>query len=182
MLNTFASQSGNLANDPKEANQLYSPKSVSSDDGVSPGGRRQRRRVDNLPGYSNSAPGSAISLHDTSLNQQYPSPLSATKSTFPFSQLSPARARFRGDDGSPSTSRARGARSDGEQGNSARRRSSSLDVDDSMTSDSEDEFMGAVGQLSLNEDEQVRYHGKASGLHLLGHKERLDRRNEGGIW
>jgi hypothetical protein len=51
-----------------------------------------------------------------------------------------------------------------------------------MTSGSEDELTGAVGQLSLNEDEQVRYHGKASGLYLLGNKERVDRRNEGGIW
>lgn len=42
--------------------------------------------------------------------------------------------------------------------------------------------MDAVGQLSLNEDEQVRYHGKASGLHLLGGKERDDSRNEDGIW
>ncbi|KAJ7768678.1 fungal-specific transcription factor domain-containing protein [Mycena maculata] len=29
---------------------------------------------------------------------------------------------------------------------------------------------GAVGQLSLNEDRQVRYHGKASGLHLLARR------------
>jgi hypothetical protein len=36
--------------------------------------------------------------------------------------------------------------------------------------------------LSLNEDEQVRYHGKASGLHLLGNTDRVDGRNEGGIW
>jgi len=55
-------------------------------------------------------------------------------------------------------------------------------VDDNMTSGNEDELAGAVGQLSLNEDEQVRYHGKASGLYLLGNKERVDRRNEGGIW
>jgi hypothetical protein len=53
---------------------------------------------------------------------------------------------------------------------------------DGITSGSEDELTGAVGQLSLNEDEQVRYHGKASGLYLLGKKERVDRRNEGGIW
>ncbi|KAF9012001.1 fungal-specific transcription factor domain-containing protein [Cyathus striatus] len=53
---------------------------------------------------------------------------------------------------------------------------------DSLTSDSEDELVGAVGQLSLNEDEQVRYHGKASGLYLLGTRERIDSRNEGGIW
>ena len=36
--------------------------------------------------------------------------------------------------------------------------------------------------MSLNEDEQVRYHGRASGLHLLSNTERHDRRNEGGIW
>ncbi|KAI0365000.1 hypothetical protein BV20DRAFT_1103242 [Pilatotrama ljubarskyi] len=46
----------------------------------------------------------------------------------------------------------------------------------------EDEMAVAVGQLSLNEDEQVRFHGKASGLHMLGVKERQDGRNEGGIW
>lgn len=46
----------------------------------------------------------------------------------------------------------------------------------------EDELAIAVGQLSINEDEQVRYHGKASGLHLLGATERDDGRSEGGIW
>ena len=43
----------------------------------------------------------------------------------------------------------------------------------------EDEIAVAVGQLSLNEDEQVRYHGKVSGLHLLGANQRQDGR---GIW
>jgi hypothetical protein len=52
----------------------------------------------------------------------------------------------------------------------------------STDSDSEDEFVGAVGQLSLNEDEQVRYHGKASGLYLLGINTKEEARNEGGIW
>ena len=61
-----------------------------------------------------------------------------------------------------------------------RRRSSS--PLDSISSDSEEEVTDAVGQLSLNEDAQVRYHGKASGLHLLGIKDRVDARNEGGIW
>ncbi|THH29489.1 hypothetical protein EUX98_g4687 [Antrodiella citrinella] len=46
----------------------------------------------------------------------------------------------------------------------------------------EDELALAVGQLSINEDEQVRYHGKASGLHLLGASDRGDDRVEGGIW
>ena len=46
----------------------------------------------------------------------------------------------------------------------------------------EDEMAVAVGQLSLNEDEQVRFHGKVSGLHLLGVKERKDGRKEGDLW
>ncbi|KAF8062419.1 fungal-specific transcription factor domain-containing protein [Lyophyllum atratum] len=58
----------------------------------------------------------------------------------------------------------------------------SVSSTDSLSSASDDDLTGAVGQLSLNEDEQVRYHGKASGLHLLGNKERVDARNEGGIW
>ncbi|KAJ7057212.1 fungal-specific transcription factor domain-containing protein, partial [Mycena amicta] len=42
---------------------------------------------------------------------------------------------------------------------------------------------GAVGQLSLNEDKEVRYHGKASGLHLLARRPREeDGQNAGGIW
>ena len=53
---------------------------------------------------------------------------------------------------------------------------------DSFSTDSEEDLPGAAGQLSLNEEEQVRYHGKASGLHLLGDKDRIDSRNEGGIW
>jgi hypothetical protein len=53
---------------------------------------------------------------------------------------------------------------------------------DSASAESDPEVADAVGQLSLNEDEQVRYHGKASGLHLLGVTDRVDTRNEGGIW
>jgi hypothetical protein len=46
----------------------------------------------------------------------------------------------------------------------------------------EKQLAQAVGELSLNEDEEVRYHGQASGLYLLGGQERVDQRNEGGIW
>lgn len=46
----------------------------------------------------------------------------------------------------------------------------------------EGDLEDAVGQLSLNEDEQVRFHGKASGLHLLAPQERVDGRSEGSIW
>ncbi|KAF9224716.1 hypothetical protein BS17DRAFT_45386 [Gyrodon lividus] len=52
----------------------------------------------------------------------------------------------------------------------------------STDSDSEDDFVDGIGQLSLNEDEQVRYHGKASGLYLLGINAKAEARNEGGIW
>lgn len=45
-----------------------------------------------------------------------------------------------------------------------------------------DALVSEVGQLSLNEEREVRFHGQASGLHLLDLKERIDGRNEGGIW
>jgi len=43
-------------------------------------------------------------------------------------------------------------------------------------------LVSEVGHLSLNEEREVRFHGQASGLHLLDVKERVDGRNEGGIW
>ena len=52
----------------------------------------------------------------------------------------------------------------------------------SSEEDDDEELASAVGQLSLNEDSQVRYHGQVSGLHILGQSDRLDKRNEGGIW
>ena len=64
---------------------------------------------------------------------------------------------------------------------SPRRRADEESVEES-TESGEDEIAVAVGQLSINEDEQVRYHGKMSGLHLLGVKERRDGRGEGGLW
>lgn len=48
--------------------------------------------------------------------------------------------------------------------------------------ENENELTGAVGQLSLNEDAQLRYHGKVSGLHFLSDKVKVESRNEGGIW
>jgi len=55
-------------------------------------------------------------------------------------------------------------------------------MSEDFSSESEEDLTGAVGQLSLNEEEEVRYHGTASGLHLLVNKRREDERNEGGIW
>ncbi|KAG7099704.1 hypothetical protein E1B28_001524 [Marasmius oreades] len=39
-----------------------------------------------------------------------------------------------------------------------------------------------IGELSLTENQEIRFHGKASGLHLLSKDNRTDERNEGGIW
>ncbi|KAL0576702.1 hypothetical protein V5O48_005269 [Marasmius crinis-equi] len=39
-----------------------------------------------------------------------------------------------------------------------------------------------IGELSLTENQEIRFHGKASGLHLLSKDNRTDDRNEGGIW
>ncbi len=62
---------------------------------------------------------------------------------------------------------------------------SSLSVPDSAVTGPEppdNELTISLGQLSINEHEQFRYHGELSGLHILGSHERLDRRNEGGVW
>ncbi|VDB85141.1 unnamed protein product [Peniophora sp. CBMAI 1063] len=50
------------------------------------------------------------------------------------------------------------------------------------STDEDGALAAEVGQLSLNEESELRFHGKASGLHLLGVKDRSDGRNEGGIW
>ncbi|EJD05321.1 uncharacterized protein FOMMEDRAFT_131881 [Fomitiporia mediterranea MF3/22] len=55
-------------------------------------------------------------------------------------------------------------------------------VDEAENVEGEEGITGGVGQLSINEEAQVRFHGKASGLHLLGQKLRVDGRNKGGIW
>ncbi|KAF8899084.1 fungal-specific transcription factor domain-containing protein [Infundibulicybe gibba] len=51
----------------------------------------------------------------------------------------------------------------------------------SDTEDMKDPTEG-IGQLSLDEHQEVRYHGQASGLHLLGRSLRTDHRIEGGVW
>jgi len=49
------------------------------------------------------------------------------------------------------------------------------------SSDVED-YNDAMGHLSLDDNAEIRYHGKASGLHLLGPALRNDTRQEGGVW
>ncbi|KAG9314135.1 hypothetical protein JVU11DRAFT_4920 [Chiua virens] len=40
----------------------------------------------------------------------------------------------------------------------------------------------AFGELSLDEHQEVRYHGRACGLHLLMRTDRVDSRLDGGVW
>ncbi len=134
----------------------------SASDGSHSPGRRLRRKVDSgdVP-YPSSAPPSALS------------PI-RSNSAFDFrSSVSPVRA-------GKSAGVIRRSVSDTVNRTVPTR---SVSPTGSFSSESdEDDFLGAVGQLSLNEDDEVRYHGKASGLYLLGGTERHDNRNEGGIW
>lgn len=123
---------------------------------------------------------SSLSLSHSSPSQSRPPTAGAVSLNKPRTiQLSQHRT-------SPSTSLS-------DNGRRQRRRlgsSSSPDLSDhsqaharaSTDSEDEDDVVDAVGQLSLNEDEQVRYHGKASGLYLLGYNAKEEARNEGGIW
>ncbi|KAF5368636.1 hypothetical protein D9758_002174 [Tetrapyrgos nigripes] len=53
---------------------------------------------------------------------------------------------------------------------------------DSEDHDSMKDPTEAMGELSLTENQEIRYHGKTSGLHLLSKNNRTDDRKEGGIW
>ncbi|KAF9469792.1 fungal-specific transcription factor domain-containing protein [Collybia nuda] len=53
-----------------------------------------------------------------------------------------------------------------------------MDAGDDASNDAAE----GIGGLSLDEHQEVRFHGKASGLHLLSRSDRTDDRIEGGIW
>lgn len=146
----------------RSASYHHPEQESSASDGSHSPGRRLRRKVDSgdVP-YPSSAPPSALS------------PI-RSNSAFDFrSSVSPVRA-------GKSAGVIRRSVSDTVNRTVPTR---SVSPTGSFTSESdEDDFLGAVGQLSLNEDDEVRYHGKASGLYLLGGTERHDNRNEGGIW
>lgn len=94
------------------------------------------------------------------------SSLPVVSATQPVHSEQPRRRRRIG-------SRSR-SRSHSDDGGSPPAREASTDEDGALAAE--------VGQLSLNEESELRFHGKASGLHLLGVKDRSDGRNEGGIW
>ncbi|KAF8260725.1 fungal-specific transcription factor domain-containing protein [Lactarius quietus] len=49
-------------------------------------------------------------------------------------------------------------------------------------SDESDDPTSMVGELSLDENKEVRYHSQVSGLHLLSQADRTDERRVGGVW
>lgn len=129
--------------------------------------RRQRRRVETENGIRASP--HANSPSTTSLSARSSSP-----AQFSYPQPHPALLN------KASTHSLRGSvHSRSPEGRAADAEYETEDDDDAS---GEDELAIAVGQLSINEDEQVRYHGKASGLHLLDAVQRDDGRSEGGIW
>ncbi|KAF5361342.1 hypothetical protein D9757_012319 [Collybiopsis confluens] len=156
-----------------ESKQTQPPlpvKERASSAGYDSHGRRQRKKMNNCSGdaafISASAPVTATStpVLSATLSRSVPSRTSSPQHhLYPASSERPAshalEAQFRAQGSITSVS------------------------SDGYTSGSDDEeVVDAIGQLSLNEEEQIRFHGKASGLHILGSKARADRRNEGGIW
>ena len=154
---TQPSGSGNIAG-PASASALLSAGSEQA--GEAPF-RRQRRRID-----EGDDPSHARSPSATSVSGRSRSPaLASAKSSagLSASALLPHRERHSPemrDDESVGDDETGGSEPSGE----------------------DDELAIEVGQLSLNEDEVVRFHGKVSGLHLLGVTDREDGRHEGGIW
>ncbi|KDQ57029.1 hypothetical protein JAAARDRAFT_35629 [Jaapia argillacea MUCL 33604] len=59
---------------------------------------------------------------------------------------------------------------------------SSSSFDGSHSPPNMDDNTEGFGQLSLDENREIRYYGKSSGLHLLGRSHRTDGRNDGGVW
>lgn len=124
-----------------------------------------------------------VSLLSSSLSLSHPSSSQSRPSTSSFNnprtiQLSQSRTSpsLLLDDNGRRQRRRLGSSSPDPSNHSQTQAPASTDSED------EDDVVDAVGQLSLNEDEQVRYHGKASGLYLLGYNAKEEARNEGGIW
>ncbi|KAI0694111.1 fungal-specific transcription factor domain-containing protein [Cytidiella melzeri] len=124
--------------------------------------RRQKRRVDKDPSgpssHADSPASTSLSGRSMSPVQTYPSPHPAL--------LNKRSTHSLHNDRSPDL----------------RELATDYESQDEEEESGEDELAIAVGQLSINEDLQVRYHGKASGLHLLNASQRDDGRSEGGIW
>jgi hypothetical protein len=151
---------------PQPPHNYNSPKSEGSEGNISHTSRRQRRRL-GTEDHTFRAP-----LQASKAEFATPPHESRSGTTSWYKSPSPAWGDVGHGSGTFPVSVSAGTTD---------RRSSSIDSK-ALTSDSEEELLSAVGQLSMNEDEQIRFHGEASGIYLLGKKERLDQRNEGGIW
>lgn len=129
-----------------------------------------RDRLANLLGSSNRPKYSADEPRaSTSIAPQHDNPQNHPVSSGPPAQKRRLDDSFYGPEGRPDFSRM------------YTMDSGSTTNETPVTSDS-DEGTEAFGQLSLDERQEIRYHGKASGLHLLGRNERSDDGREGGIW
>ncbi|KAL0071192.1 hypothetical protein AAF712_001757 [Marasmius tenuissimus] len=157
------------------------PSTATTDDSESSPTRRQRRRIresyaDDLDGAQRA---DSMSSTSVSVNSPIGRPLSSRSSASPGRSIGLSRSPFASDLSArqPHDLNVRNAGS----GSATRPISLRSNVAENV-SDDEEEIPSAIGQLSLNEDEQVRYHGKASGLYILDTNERVDGRNAGGIW
>ncbi|KAL0581686.1 hypothetical protein V5O48_000392 [Marasmius crinis-equi] len=155
---------------------------TTEESGGSSPGRRQRRRIADGPSSDSALDEAQKSASTPSTSISINSPHGRSLSSHSHSSLSPGRSL--GYSQSPLSSDA-GVGGPSYYNLRSPRSSSNNSVAEGNLEDytfEEDDIPGAIGQLSLNEDEQVRYHGKASGLYLLGTNDRTDERNAGGIW
>lgn len=152
----------------REGGNLYVPKPLNGRAQQPSDERdRQRRRVDSVTGASVPQAGGPSRSPERPIQPRPVAQNSATATLYGalpavrIPSTSPTSAYV-----SPITTRP--------GGNEAIEREDTEDVEEGITD--------GVGQLSINEEAQVRFHGKASGLHLLGSKIRMDGRNKGGVW
>lgn len=176
---------------PGSSNNLSGPTSVGDAGGPDERDRR-RRRVDSISSsthptrdeHSHSPermrrahrPSVSLSVASELFSPMIGTSVSAARYSPPVAPQ-PSYASAAGSNGA-ATGLSQSTPSDGFAGQPA----SDVGLEDGETGEDEEGITDAVGQLSLNEDAQVRFHGKASGLHLLGQKPRVDGRNRGGIW
>ncbi|KAF9269506.1 hypothetical protein L218DRAFT_953120 [Marasmius fiardii PR-910] len=156
------------------------PSTANTDDsGGSSPARRQRRRIndDTLDGTDIDRARKSASTPSTSTSRSVNSPLGrATSSQSSRVSQSPQSFEFNVPNPPPSAA----TKSTQSRNRIHTTRPSLIDVEGYLSED--EDVPNAIGQLSLNEEEQVRYHGKTSGLHLLGAEDRIDDTSMGGIW
>ena len=158
------------------------PSTATTDDSEpSSPSRRQRRRIREPfadTEFDGTRRADSTSSSSVPVNSPVGRPLSSRSSASPGRSIGLSRSPF----GSDPSVRQLPDISPRNPLSSSGTRPNPLSSNDTEDVSDEEEIPSALGQLSLNEDEQVRYHGKASGLYILDTNERVDGRNAGGIW